>query len=438
MRIAYFDCFAGIAGDMVVGALLDAGLDVDILSAELSKLGMHDEFRIRSRRVMRHAISGTKFDVLRPDSDDAVDGGADNDHDGSDHGHDHRHEHDHNQSDHHAHARDHRHGGETPHAHRGLADVVGIIESAKLARGVTDRAIAIFRRLAEAEAAMHDSTPDEVRFHEVGAVDAIVDIVGACIGIDALGIDEVYASPVRVGRGTVRTAHGVLPVPAPGTLELLKGVPVEHTDLQSELVTPTGAAIITEVAETFGQPPAFVPESVGYGAGGRDSREIANLLRVEIGESGLSLQHDRVVMLETNLDDMTAEVCGYLMESLLAAGARDVYFDQVIMKKNRPGVVVHVLADAETRDRLTNILFRETPTLGVRMTDMARRTLPRESGSVDTPWGAVRVKRAYLDGGVRVTPEYDDCAAIARDRGVPILDVYDAVRRASDGDSAGA
>ena len=424
MRIAYFDCFAGIAGDMVIGALLDAGLDFAFLEEELTKLGVSG-YALRRTRVKRHHIVGTKFDVVLEQNVPF-------------HSHEMR-EVAERQSGHSDDEDKHHHAGQEephdheshPHVHRKLGDVMEIIERAGLSSQAKDRSIRIFTRLAEAEARMHDMPVDEVQFHEVGAVDAIVDIVGACIGIECLGIERVHASPIRVGRGTITVAHGTMPVPAPGTLELLRGVPVEHTDIPFELVTPTGAAIITTLAEGFGTPPAFVPEKVGYGAGGRDPKEIANLLRVEIGETVERGGHDEVVVLETNIDDMTPEVYGYVMERLLAAGAKDVFFVPVIMKKNRPGIVLNVITDAATKDRMISVIFQETPTLGVRIATMPRRILARESGTVETPWGTIRVKKAEWDGEVRVTPEYDDCVAVARKHGVPILHVYEAVRRAS-------
>jgi len=407
MRIAYFDCFAGIAGDMTVGALLDAGLEFDLLQAELAKLGVPG-YRLRRTSVKRHHIAGTKFDVLL-------------EHEVAYHAHEQHDEH------------EHGHAHHPEHVHRRLSDVVEIITKARFSSQVTERAIRIFTRLGEAESQMHDVPLDEVHFHEVGAIDAIVDIVGVCIGIESLGIEKVYASPIRVGTGTITVAHGTMPLPAPGTLELLRGVPVLHTDLPFELVTPTGAAIITTLAESFGTPPLFVPDKVGYGAGGRDPEEIANLLRVEIGETVAREGWDEVVMLETNIDDMTPEVYGYLIERLLGAGAKDVFLTPVIMKKNRPGIVVSVLTDEATKDRVADLLFRETPTLGVRFSRMSRRVLARQAATVGTPWGPVRVKRAEWDGEVRVTPEYDDCAAVARQYGVPILEVYEAVRRAATG-----
>ena len=404
MRIAYFNCFAGIAGDMTIAALLDAGLDFEFLTAELTKLSISgdlqpSEYQLTRTNVKRHGIAATKFDV-------AID----------------HHEHTHTA---HSHA-----------SHRTLADITHIIESAGLSPRVTKQACGIFRRLAVAEAKVHATTVDNVHFHEVGAVDSIIDVVGVCIGLEALDIDEVYSSSIRVGTGSIRTAHGVMPVPAPATLELLSAPPsgcavtVEHTDLPFEMVTPTGAAIITECARSFGSPPPFVPHAVGYGAGSRDSEQIANLLRVEIGETVSSLLHDQVVVLETNIDDMTSEVYGYLMDRLMATGAKDVFFSSVMMKKNRPGVVVHVIADDTTKDTLIGVLFSETSTLGVRVSTATRRILPREASTVETPWGTVRVKRAEWDGIVRTTPEYDDCAAIAREHDIPILRVYQAVQHA--------
>ncbi len=434
MRIAYFDCFAGIAGDMTIGALLDAGLDFALLQDELRKLGLSG-YTLRCAKVRRHHIAGTKFDVLL-------------DHDVSFHTHDtgesgsaqdpqdpHRDEHEHPQP--HSHAGEHRAAhahshsdGAAPHVHRQLGDVVQIIGDAALSSSVKDRAIRIFTRLAEAEARVHDLPVDEVHFHEVGAVDAILDIVGACIGVECLGIEKVYSSPIRVGSGTISVAHGTMPLPAPGTLELLRGVPVEHTDIPYELVTPTGAAVITTLAETYGPPPPFVPELVGYGAGGRDPDEIANLLRVEIGETVAHAGHDEVVVLETNIDDMTPEVYGYVIERLLAAGAKDVFLTPVIMKKNRPGIVLTVLTDERLKDRMIGTIFQETPTLGVRIAVMPRRILTRTSVTVQTRWGPIRAKRAEWNGEVRLTPEYDDCAAVARRHRVPILHVYEVVREA--------
>jgi len=400
MRIAYFSCFAGIAGDMTIASLLDAGLDFSVLQNDLRKLTKsgeldEDEYRPESRTVKRHGISATLFDVVMPDKP----------------------QHD-------------RHGGHNHTKHRRLDDISQIIKTAGLSDGVTGRAIGVFTRLAHAEAKVHDTTIDDIHFHEVGAVDSIVDVVGACIAFERLEIEEVYSSPIRVGTGTVKGSHGVLPVPAPATLELLRDVPVEHTDLPFEMVTPTGAAIITEFAKSFGTPPSFVPGEIGYGAGTRDSDRIANVLRVEIGDTAPVSGQDQVVVLETNIDDMMSEVYGYIINRLMAAGAKDVFLTPVIMKKNRPGIVVHVIAGEDTKDQLTSILFSETPTLGVRVSTMLRRVLPRTAGTVEIQWGSVRVKSAEWDGAIRTTPEYDDCAEIAKKHDVPILKVYEAVQRA--------
>ncbi|OQB42725.1 MAG: hypothetical protein BWY06_00553 [Candidatus Latescibacteria bacterium ADurb.Bin168] len=444
MRIAFFDCFAGIAGDMTVAALLDAGLDFDYLQAELRKLRV-EGYELRRSKTRRHHIAATRFDVILhrqvPYHTHATSA------DFPQHTHA-DHPHDHGPDDHHAQGTGRGHhdpddGGPSPrerdhsvplaaHVHRRLSDVVELIQRARFSQGAEKNAISVFKRLAEAEASVHGTDPEEVHFHEVGAVDAIVDVVGTCLGIEAMGIEEVHASAIRTGIGTIRAAHGVMPVPAPGTLELLRGVPIDRTSLPYELVTPTGAAIITTLAKSFACPPVFVPDAIGYGAGSRDTQEIANLLRVEIGRTTGSAGEERALVVETTIDDMTPEVYGYVLERLFEAGAKDVYLSPVIMKKNRPGIVVHVLVHPERRERVVSVLFGETSTLGVRISDVVRRVLPRRSETVETPWGPVRVKCAEWDGRTRTTPEYDDCAAIARARNIPVLEVYEFVRKAAE------
>jgi pyridinium-3,5-bisthiocarboxylic acid mononucleotide nickel chelatase len=280
---------------------------------------------------------------------------------------------------------------------------------------------------------MHDRDIEDVHFHEVGAVDAIVDIVGSCFALHAMGIERVTSTPIRVGTGTVRAAHGVLPVPAPATLELLRGYDIEYTDIPYEMTTPTGAAIITTLSEGTSPASPIRVDSIGYGAGTKDTDHIANLLRVEIGETIASAGQDEAVLLETNLDDMTAEVHGYVMEQLLAAGAKDVWITQVLMKKNRPGCVLSVLADAESRERLTGVILAETTTLGVRVTPVRRVILPRTVRRVETPWGPVSVKETEWDGVRRAIPEYEDCAATARRNKVALRRVYEAAISASSG-----
>ena len=383
MRIAYLDCFAGISGDMLLGALVDAGLPLEALRGDLDKLGLA-EFQLRARKVHRHGISATKVDVVVAEKGD----------------------------------------------HRHLADVLEIIDRSGVPDAVKGRAGTIFERLARAEAEVHGTTMDRVHFHEVGAVDAIVDVVGAVVGLERLGVERIYASTLRLGRGLTHSAHGSIPVPAPAVVALCRGLPTERTDIPFELVTPTGAAILTVLATEIGAPVLMRTEQVGYGAGERDPDQVPNVLRIEIGDAEAELQADAPTLIETNIDDMTPEVYGYLVDRLLSEGARDAFLTPIVMKKGRPGVVVSVLADPGEVSHLVEILLGETTTLGVRLTRVNRRTVPRRPGTVETPFGPVVVKVSEFGGRTRVTPEYDDCARIARERDVPILEVYRAVTRA--------
>ena len=387
MRLAYFDCHAGISGDMILGALVDAGLRIEALQGELDKLGL-ERIRLRAGKVQRHGIAATKVDVV---------------------------------------------AGEGRH-HRRLNDVLNIIDAADIPSRARRRAGAIFRRLAEAEAEVHGISVERVHFHEVGAADAIADIVGAVIGLEHLGVERIYASPLRFGRGTTRSAHGVLPVPVPAVVALCREVPAERTDIPFELVTPTGAAVLTTLAQQIGAgTPPFFTRQIGYGAGSRDLDEVPNLLRVEIGDSDALLQKDALNLIETNIDDMTPEIYGYLIERLLAGGARDAYLTPVIMKKGRPGVVLSVLADPERTQSATDLIFRETTTLGVRIRRVERQTVSRRTEVVETAFGPVTVKVADYGGRTRFAPEFEDCARIANEQGVPILDVYRAASSADVG-----
>ena len=382
LRIAYFDCHAGISGDMILGALVDAGLCIETLQRELDKLHL-EGVRLRTGRVHRHGIAATKVDVAAGEG----------------------------------------------HGHRQLNDVLGIINAADISSRSRRQTGAIFRRLAEAEAEVHGISVDRVHFHEVGAADAIADIAGAVIGLEQLGVERVYASPLRFGRGTTRSCHGVLPIPVPAVLALCRDVPAERTDIPFELVTPTGAAILTTLAEQIGASPPFRTRQIGYGAGSRDIDQVPNLLRLEIGESESSLQADTVILIETNIDDMTPEIYGYLTDRLLAEGARDAYLTPLIMKKGRPGVMLSVLVDPDLVQSATDLIFRETTTLGVRLRRVERQTVSRRTEVVETAFGPVTVKIANYDGRARIAPEYEDCARIAREKDIPILDVY---RAASD------
>ncbi|MCK5380483.1 MAG: nickel pincer cofactor biosynthesis protein LarC, partial [Candidatus Latescibacteria bacterium] len=303
-----------------------------------------------------------------------------------------------------------------------------ILDESALSETAKEQSKQIFRRLAEAEAKVHGSTPEQVHFHEVGALDAIVDIVGAVVGAELLGVQEIYASTLRLGTGITKSMHGKIPVPAPATVELLRGVPVQHTDIRAELVTPTGAAILTTLAKGFGRAPLFRTERIGYGAGTRELEETPNLLRVQIGDTREDLEQDHSVLIETNVDDMTPEITGYVMDKLLSEGAKDVYVTPVMMKKGRPGMLLSVLTDPASATRISEVLFRETTTLGVRLTEVDRLKVHRCERTVDTAFGPIRTKVGRFGGREQTMPEFDDCARIAKERGVPILEVFRAAQ----------
>jgi hypothetical protein len=313
--------------------------------------------------------------------------------------------------------------GEQPE--RSFRDIRGIIEGSGLHRRVRDRSLAVFQALAEVEAHIHDCAPAEVHFHEVGAADSIVDIVGAVLGMEALGIERLVCSPLPLGSGFVRSRHGIIPVPAPATLALLKGVPVEDAGLESETVTPTGAALARVLSDGFGPLPPMAPEGVGYGVGSRDLPDRPNLLRIVLGEATTEARSDSVVLLEANLDDCPPEWTGHLMERLFEAGALDVWLVPVQMKKNRPGVLVQTVARPSDRERLADLILRESTTLGVRFQPMERRILERGSVELESPWGPLAVKRARDPDGVwRALPEYEACRRVAREHGVALREVY--------------
>jgi len=411
MKIAYFDCFSGISGDMILGALIDAGLDPELLRKELAKLDLHG-VEVDFQPTSKHAIAAIQAEVRLSDTPISPE-------------HEHHIELDADQAPH-QHGHGHEHGG----GHHHLKDILSLIGASNLDAEVRDTSARIFERLANAEAQVHGAPPAQVHLHEVGAIDAVVDVVGAVVGLHLLGVDRIFSSPLRFGTGFVRCAHGRYPVPVPGVLALCADIPCEQTDVHSELVTPTGAAIITTIASSFGPAPSFRQTAVGYGAGRRDLDELPNLLRLRIGETDLELERDRMVMLEANIDDMTPEIYGYLFEQLLAKGAKDVYITPVQMKKGRPGNLLSVLTDEGLLDAMITMVFAETTTIGVRHHAVERRKLQRSIGTVSTPYGSVRVKICHFDGQHRVTPEYDDCARLAQQRQVPILSVYAAARAA--------
>jgi len=380
MRIAYFDCFAGISGDMTLGALIAAGAGVEALRERLAGLPLSG-YELEARPVTKRGIGATDVTVA---------------------------------------IREEQH-------ERRLADIVEMIEAGSLADSVKDKSIRVFRRLAEAEARAHACKVDEVHFHEVGAVDAIVDIVGSAICLDLLGVEQVLASPMPLFHGFVESRHGRLPLPAPATAELLKGIPVQGLDVEGELVTPTGAAIITTLASGFGPAPAFRLAEVGYGAGKND-HAFPNALRVMIGESEERFPSvtQPMALLETNLDDMNPQFYDGAIDGLFAAGARDVFLTPIQMKKNRPAVLLSVLCDHGDVSVMLSIIFAETSTLGVRVSEVRRACLERTWQTVETVYGPIRIKVGSLDGRtMNAAPEYEDCRAAAARHNVPTKTVYE-------------
>lgn len=371
MKICYLDAFSGISGDMLVGALADAGADQAALSAGLASLGTGASFHFE--KTKRCGIAATKFHVR---------GGA-------------------------------------AKAHRHLPQILRMIENADLPARAKASAAEVFRRLAEAEASVHRVPVEKVHFHEVGAADSIADIAGACLGFELLGVDAIHCSAVNVGSGTVKTEHGVLPVPAPATVALLKGKPVYSSGPPAELTTPTGAAVVTTLAREFGPMPPLKILAAGYGAGDLDFPEQPNVLRAMIGEPSGAAEAAVVTVIEANLDDAAPQVLAYAMERLLEAGALDATLSPLVMKKGRPGSLLRVIAKPEDRERLARIVFAETTTLGVRMYSAERRVEAREFAEVDTPHGRVRMKVAA--GGA--SPEYEDCRRIALEKGLPLRQV---------------
>ncbi|MSR82834.1 MAG: nickel pincer cofactor biosynthesis protein LarC [Candidatus Latescibacteria bacterium] len=436
MKIAYFDCFSGISGDMVLGALVDAGLDPAALQAELDKLelpGLSLSFQRTSRQAIAATLASVCLagDAIAPEQEHHLEPGQGRDH-RHDHSHSHEHPHPHPPSLAYEHAappkRDH--GPSHEHGHHHLGDILERIRNSRLDAEVKERACRIFERLAEAEAQVHGLPPAQVHLHEVGAMDAVADIVGAVAGLRLLGVEKVYSSALRDGTGFVRCAHGRYPVPVPGVLALCRDIPFEQTEIRAELVTPTGAAIITTLASVWGPAPPFRLERVGYGAGRRQLEEIPNVLRIRIGHTTQAYQQERAVLVEANIDDMNPEVYGYLSERLLEQGVRDVYLTPIQMKKGRPGTLLSVLAGEEQVDLVVELLLAETTTLGVRFHPVERRKLERGSITVETGYGPVRIKVGHLGERRRYAPEYEDCARLARQYQVPLLQVYEAARAA--------
>ena len=407
-RVLHLDCFSGIAGNMFLGALLDLGLPREQLEEDLA--GLRLPHRLVVRKVQRGALAARHLDVEVPGA--RAKRPARRTRKASAHTHDHDHDHDH----------DHAHGDAQGHG-RHYQEIVRLLENARLDAAVRARALAIFEALARAEARVHGIPVERVHFHEVGAVDAIVDVTGAAIGLARLGIARVTASPVALGSGTVQSAHGRLPLPAPATLELLRGIPTVPAHVEWETVTPTGAALLRTLVDEFRSLPAMTIEAIGHGAGNDRPGPLPNVLRAVLGrESGAGA--DRVVSLETNLDDLVPEHFDHLMERLFEEGALDVSIAHVQMKKNRPGFLVRVLGRPADRLRLARTLFAESTAIGVRVSEADRIVLRRELREVDTAWGPIGVKVVWdAEGVAHASAEYDDCKRAARKHGVPLRDV---------------
>jgi uncharacterized protein (TIGR00299 family) protein len=404
MKTLFFDCFSGISGDMTIGALLDAGLDLDYLKTELRKLPV-EGYEIKSSRVTRSNLSATKFDVEMT-------------------GHDH--DHDHHHHDHHHHDHDHHHGHERQHGHvhRKASQILAMIRDSALNSNTKRIATDIFTKLAISEGKVHHIAPEDVEFHEVGAVDSIVDTVGSAIGFDALGIERFLCSAINVGGGFIHCQHGVFPTPAPATADLLRHATIYQKHVQTELVTPTGAAILAAVVNRFGGLSGFATERIGYGAGTKQFPDFPNCLRIMLGEERSISEEpgvDRVIVIEANIDDMNPQNFSYVTERLLSSGALDVTLLPVQMKKGRPGQLLQVLSPVDAVEGLTRVIFEETTTIGLRRYAAERTILDREMVKVQTEYGPINVKVSRLEGEVlNFTPEFEDCARIARERNVPL------------------
>lgn len=384
MKIAYFDCFSGISGDMVLGALLDLGLPVEVLLEELQKLPV-EGYSLQAGKEKRGAVRGSRVTIQME-----------------------------------------------PQPSRTYADIERLIQASHLTPSVKKKSLGIFERLARAEARVHGMDVSHVHFHEVGALDSILDVVGSVIGLEYLGIEKIYASRIPLGSGLVQTQHGTLPLPAPATVLLLEGAPVYDSGIPRELVTPTGAAILSSLAESYGTIPDMVLESTGYGVGAHPASDPPNLLRILCGTPQSPYRRRDLLLVETHIDDMNPELYGHVCERLFQLGALDVALLSLQMKKNRPGTCLRVLLEPGHELRILDALFSETTTLGVRVQDVKRVELPRESREIPTPYGWCRVKAVTLPGGAqRLVPEYDACKHIADTHGVPLREVYETIYRVS-------
>ena len=386
MKTAYFDAFSGLSGDMIVGAVLDCGADFEEFKRAIGSMPIAG-YRLSTRRKVLSGISALKFDVEVTE----------------------------------------------PQPERHFGEIRTLIDSSQLSTTIKKRAISIFEVLANAEAKIHNTTSDRVHFHEVGAVDSIIDIVGTAWGLEHLGVADVIVSPLPMGNGFARSQHGVIPVPAPATVELLSGFPLRIGDGAHEMVTPTGAAVIRALARPASIPLAFEVEKIGYGAGSRELEDRPNVLRLMLGRERIALDNDEMIEISANIDDLSPQIYDHLMQRLFDAGARDVTLTPTMMKKSRPAVTLGVIAEAASRDALAEIIFAETSTIGLRFHPVGRLKLHREIREVETRWGKVRVKTSSANGGAPITisPEYDDCRRIAAEHKVPLRIVIEEARDAA-------
>ncbi|MGE4283791.1 MAG: nickel pincer cofactor biosynthesis protein LarC [Clostridia bacterium] len=401
MRVLYFDCFSGISGDMTLGALLDLGIDKQQFLDELKKINA-EGYAIEFSRAKKNGIEGMNVEVVL---------------------HDHEHHEHHNDGNHHTH--EHKREAHHEHEHRNLNDIEKIINESTLDENIKKLSKAMFTKVAQAEAKIHGTAIEHIHFHEVGALDSIVDIVGVAICIHILKIDKIMSSPLHDGTGFIKCQHGLIPIPAPATLEIMReaSIPVYSTGIKSELVTPTGAAIIAALSEEFGSMPEMIVEKIGYGAGKRDM-EIPNLLRVAVGELKKKDESHEVTVMETTIDDMTGEVSGYVMERLFSIGALDVFYTPIYMKKNRPAVKLTVICSHDKVDSVEHVILQETSTIGIRKYRTERVCMNREIVSLETPYGIVRVKVSTLDDIKKCAPEYEDCKKLAEINHIPLMNIY--------------
>ena len=379
MKIIYFDCFSGISGDMILGALFDSGLSLDLFNKELTKLPISN-YEVSISKTNKNSISGTSFCLIINDNS----------------------------------------------SHRHLKEITEIIDKSKLKKIIKDKAKSIFTKLAEVESKIHNEPIDKIHFHELGGIDTIIDIIGTLIGLDLLGINMIYSSPIPLGKGFIKTQHGLLPVPAPATIELLKNIPVYMNGIEGELVTPTGAVLISTLAQEFIELPLMEIKNIGYGAGKSDF-QTPNLLRVFIGNLFNENSIDKNLLIETNIDNMNPQIYEYVIEKLFQDGALDVFLTPIIMKKGRPGVILSIICEASLEKKLTKIIFEETTTIGYRKYNVEKIFLNRKIKEINTKWGKIKVKAVKQNSITKYYPEYEECKKIALENNIPLIDIIKSV-----------